>query len=78
MFFDQVFWEISSMKLRQRRMLAALNQKGILDWDGSIASDDPELHAIFAQIKSEMAADNGASAENLTEPTTSTVERPPF
>lgn len=57
MISDSLIVEISILRLRQRRMLQLLRDKGLLDWDGEIQADDPDLKTIYDEIHSRWLED---------------------
>jgi hypothetical protein len=48
--FDNVLFQIAAIRIRQRRILAALKEKNILDWDGYVDSHDPEVKKICDEL----------------------------
>jgi hypothetical protein len=63
MYWGTVLWEIACIKVRQRRILKALNDKGIMDWDGTFPSSDDEANEVLKQIQKGLDDDNAPLGE---------------
>jgi hypothetical protein len=53
--FDTILLELASIRIRQRRILSALKENNILDWDGEInVLTDPEVKKIYNELLSDL------------------------
>jgi hypothetical protein len=63
MYLHTILWEISCIRIRQRKILKALRENGILDWDGYIPIDDQEATEVLKEIQETIRLDNADPPE---------------
>ena len=61
---DLIFSEIAFIRIRQRRILQALKDANLLDWDGDVDASDKETQEIVSQLKADFDADNHSTEES--------------
>jgi hypothetical protein len=57
MIVNSLISELAALRLRQRRLLKRLRDKNVLDWDGAIDTNDPELKAVSDEMFSNWKED---------------------
>ena len=57
-YFGTILWEITCIRIRQRRILKALKDNGILDWDGNVSTSDKDADILFQELRKAFDADN--------------------
>lgn len=63
-YFGTILWEIACIRIRQRRILKALKEHGVLDWDGAVSPSDKEAEGVYQELQKQFDTDNANPKEN--------------